>query len=239
MEILLETAPSFNIANVAYGYAKILRAAGREADVLCYDLLNILSLPEWMDGEFEVPIRDQWNPPLDDPRIKAATVTCLCGSGAFGPGTSGFPTVRRALLGCGWVDDAFGHRNDMALAGRSVRDVLAYRPLVEHCKTRFFANFDIVFDYAMAAVPPLLASACRMSPWRSEPFGIPSTSTVRSGVSLRWPIGRRRIPLLRMQLPEGSRTLELPIIRMCPYRWTRTFTVPPRRGTGDHQAFSL
>ena len=47
-----------NIANVAYGYAKILREAGSAADVLCYDLGHILSLPEWADGDFEIPVAD-------------------------------------------------------------------------------------------------------------------------------------------------------------------------------------
>ena len=52
-----------NIANVAYGYAKILREAGAAADVLCYDLTHILSLPEWADGDFEIPVADEWRPP--------------------------------------------------------------------------------------------------------------------------------------------------------------------------------
>ena len=35
-----------NLANVAYGYAKILRAGGREADVRCHDIRHLMSQPE-------------------------------------------------------------------------------------------------------------------------------------------------------------------------------------------------
>jgi SAM-dependent methyltransferase/glycosyltransferase involved in cell wall biosynthesis len=173
-----------NIANVAYGYAKILRAAGREADVLCYDLLHILSLPEWMDGEFEVPIQDEWNPPLDDPRIKAATVTLppwyrRIRSGDFWISNS----AEGRRWDCGWVDvivrasERYGPR-------WAVRpeDVLAYRPLVEALQTRFFANYDIVFGYAMAAVPLLLASRV--------PHVAVEIGTLRDTFNIDSPLGR-------------------------------------------------
>lgn len=42
-----------NIANVAYGYSKILRQAGHEADLRCHDLTHLMSQPEWDDLELD------------------------------------------------------------------------------------------------------------------------------------------------------------------------------------------
>ena len=39
-----------NIANNAYNNARIQRAHGIEADVLCYDYYHVMSTPEWEDG---------------------------------------------------------------------------------------------------------------------------------------------------------------------------------------------
>lgn len=173
-----------NIANVAYGYAKILRAAGHEADVLCYDLLHVLSLPEWMDGDFDVPIQDEWNPPLDHPGIKAATVALP-------------PWYRRIRSADFWISNSAegrcwdGEWIDVIVRASerygprwAVRpeDVLAYRPLVEALQTRFFANYDIVFDYAMAAIPPLLASRV--------PHVAVEIGTLRDTFNIDSPLGR-------------------------------------------------
>ena len=47
------TAPSTlhvsNVANVAYGYAKILNANQRPASVACHDIKHLMSQPEWDD----------------------------------------------------------------------------------------------------------------------------------------------------------------------------------------------
>ena len=59
-----------NIANVAYGYAKMLREVGAAADVLCYDPTHILSLPMWVDGDFEISVADEWRPPQDHPDLQ-------------------------------------------------------------------------------------------------------------------------------------------------------------------------
>src|SRR3954469_6123618 len=63
-----------NIANVAYGYGKILRSAGVQADVLCYDLKHILSLPEWVEGDFDSVTGDEWHPDLSRPEIASLTL---------------------------------------------------------------------------------------------------------------------------------------------------------------------
>jgi glycosyltransferase involved in cell wall biosynthesis len=40
-----------NASNVAYGYCKILRAAGHEAELRCHDIPHVMSQPEWYDLE--------------------------------------------------------------------------------------------------------------------------------------------------------------------------------------------
>lgn len=40
-----------NLANVAYGFVKLLRADGDEAEVRCHDLKHLMSQPEWDDLE--------------------------------------------------------------------------------------------------------------------------------------------------------------------------------------------
>ena len=42
-----------NLANVAYGYCKILRHSGHVADLLCHDLKHLMSQPEWDDLELD------------------------------------------------------------------------------------------------------------------------------------------------------------------------------------------
>lgn len=44
-----------NVANLAYGYADILRSGGHHSDVLCYDLDHWLSDPSSMLGFKEYP----------------------------------------------------------------------------------------------------------------------------------------------------------------------------------------
>jgi glycosyltransferase involved in cell wall biosynthesis len=45
-----------NIANNAYNNARIQRAHGIEADVLCYDYYHVMSTPEWEDGALTTPV---------------------------------------------------------------------------------------------------------------------------------------------------------------------------------------
>jgi glycosyltransferase involved in cell wall biosynthesis len=42
-----------NIANMAYGYAKMLNASGEAARVLCHDIKHVMSQPEWDDLELD------------------------------------------------------------------------------------------------------------------------------------------------------------------------------------------
>ncbi|MBM3678899.1 MAG: hypothetical protein FJW96_13625, partial [Actinobacteria bacterium] len=51
-----------NIANNAYNNAKIQRAAGIEADVLCYDYYHVMGCPEWEDADFEGDVGDPFFP---------------------------------------------------------------------------------------------------------------------------------------------------------------------------------
>ncbi len=42
-----------NLANVAYGYCKILRERGHDVDLRCHDLKHIMSQPEWDDLDLQ------------------------------------------------------------------------------------------------------------------------------------------------------------------------------------------
>ena len=42
-----------NIANNAFWSARLLREAGVEADVLCYDDYWVMSSPEWEEADFD------------------------------------------------------------------------------------------------------------------------------------------------------------------------------------------
>lgn len=42
-----------NIANVAYGYCKILNASGHEVRLLCHDINHLMSQPEWDDQDLD------------------------------------------------------------------------------------------------------------------------------------------------------------------------------------------
>lgn len=51
-----------NIANNAYVNAKIMRAIGIDADVICYDYYHMMGTPEWEAGEFEGDYGDPFFP---------------------------------------------------------------------------------------------------------------------------------------------------------------------------------
>ena len=58
----LSTLHVSNVANVAYGFAKILNASQRASSVACHDITHLMSQPEWDD----LPLNpedfpDQWN----------------------------------------------------------------------------------------------------------------------------------------------------------------------------------
>lgn len=173
-----------NIANVAYGYARIVREAGAAADVLCYDLAHVLSQPEWADGDFEIPVSDEWRAPEDHPALRQAAP----------PGwyrrirsqdhwVSGPALDRSPRLGPDWADaivrasERYGPRWSLTR-----EDVLAYAPLVDALQARFFAGYDIIFGYAYGAVPPLLAA---LTPYVPVEIG-----TLRDTVAIDGPLGR-------------------------------------------------
>jgi len=51
-----------NIANNAFLNAKLLRQAGVEADVLCYDYYHVMGTPEWEEVDLRHPYGDDYNP---------------------------------------------------------------------------------------------------------------------------------------------------------------------------------
>lgn len=62
-----------NIANNAYNNAKLLRAAGADSDVICYDNYHSMGCPEWEDAEFTGVIKDDFRPVWCDLAIKNFT----------------------------------------------------------------------------------------------------------------------------------------------------------------------
>ncbi len=51
-----------NLANVAYGYCKILEQAGDAVELRCHDLRHLMSQPEWDDLELEAEdFPDEWD----------------------------------------------------------------------------------------------------------------------------------------------------------------------------------
>lgn len=51
-----------NLANVAYGFCKILRQAGEEVELRCHDPKHLMSQPEWDDLELKAEdFPDEWN----------------------------------------------------------------------------------------------------------------------------------------------------------------------------------
>ncbi|MBT4865559.1 MAG: glycosyltransferase [Planctomycetaceae bacterium] len=51
-----------NIANNAYLNSKLLREAGLQCDVICYDYLHIMGCPEWEEADFEGGYLDDFFP---------------------------------------------------------------------------------------------------------------------------------------------------------------------------------
>jgi glycosyltransferase involved in cell wall biosynthesis len=51
-----------NIANNAFNNARIQRAAGIAADVLCYDYYHVMGTPEWEEANFDKPPEDPYFP---------------------------------------------------------------------------------------------------------------------------------------------------------------------------------
>ncbi|MFO1059711.1 MAG: hypothetical protein U1E53_22425 [Dongiaceae bacterium] len=173
-----------NIANVAYGYARILREAGTAADVLCYDLDHILSQPEWADGDFEIPVADEWRAPQDDPALRRVTppgwYRRIRSQDHWVSEPAPHGSVR---LSPDWADaivrasERYGPRWSLTRA-----EVLAYGPLVDALQARFFAGYDVIFGYAYGAVPPLLSS---LTPYVPVEIG-----TLRDIVAVDSPLGR-------------------------------------------------
>lgn len=166
-----------NIANVAYGYCKILRQSGHQASVLCYDLDHVLSQPEWMDGDFclsgvnencfdpsnmEVKI---WSPPEWYRRIKSMDY--------YGRGESENSVW---FLSEEWKQTLmrFSRRYGERWALKE-QDILSFQPLVNALSINFFQQYEIIFGYAYAAIPALLSStlpyvAVEIGTMRALPF---------------------------------------------------------------------
>jgi glycosyltransferase involved in cell wall biosynthesis len=76
-----------NIGNNSYNNAKLQRAVGIDADVLCYDYYHVMGCPEWEDASIEGEIEDTFLPTwwkldlqgFERPRwfVQGAQLTCL------------------------------------------------------------------------------------------------------------------------------------------------------------------
>ncbi len=62
-----------NIANNAYNNAKLLRSAGFDSDVLCYDYYHVMACPEWEDADFHGTIADPNRPDWTQVDLKGFT----------------------------------------------------------------------------------------------------------------------------------------------------------------------
>lgn len=176
-----------NIANVAYSYARALRKAGRDADVLCYDLNHILSMPEWADGDFELTIEDEWSPPFDHPLLQSQVIPewyrRIVSQNFWLPRGIADEQQRRRRVSEEWVahlakvSASYGPR--WALKPDDIRP---YSPLTDTLSCKFFEGYDVIFGYAYGAVPPLLASI--------EPYVPVEIGTLRDTVNIDSTLGR-------------------------------------------------
>lgn len=151
-----------NIANMAYGYAKALRSAGAEADVLCYDLTHILSMPEWYEGDFDIRIENEWAPDFSNLEVSRLSIPDWYRRIRSQDFWITDPAVvgDRRLVDAEWtstlVSEAarFGARWQLEQA-----DVQAYALLADALAVNFFPKYDVIYGYAYGAVPALLAGA--------------------------------------------------------------------------------
>ena len=173
-----------NIANVAYGYARALRQSGREANVLCYDLTHVLSMPEWADGDFEIEIKDEWDPPLDHPLLKGVRPPewySRIQSKNYWITDPAYDSPR--ILTATMVDvlvresKRYGPRWTL-----TPEDIYAYAPLTNALSTHFFCKQDVIFGYAYGAIPPLLSGI--------EPYIPVEIGTLRDTFNQDTPQGR-------------------------------------------------
>ncbi len=173
-----------NIANVAYGYARALRQSGRQANVLCYDLTHVLSMPEWADGDFEIDIEDEWAPPLDHPLLADArppewysrirSKDFWVSQPDFGSPRIVDPRMVEAL-----VQESKRYGPRWAL---TPEDIHAYVALTNALSTHFFGRHAVIFGYAYGAIPPLLSGM--------EPYVPVEIGTLRDTFNLDTPQGR-------------------------------------------------
>lgn len=186
-----------NIANVAYGYARTLRQAGRAADVVCYDLTHVLSLPEWIEGDFSIRVADEWAPPLDHPEVRRIKTplwysrirssdyyrTGAVKNAARGLNDDASGSAHARLITNAWIDvlirESRRHGPRWTL---TAADIQAYTPLVDALSGHFFHRYDAIFGYANSAVPPLLAGI--------EPYVPVEIGTMRDTVEQDTPLGR-------------------------------------------------
>lgn len=148
-----------NIANVAYGYARALRQSGREANVLCYDLTHVLSMPEWADGDFEIDIEDEWAPPLDHLLLKDVRPPkwySRIQSKDYWVTNPDFnsPRIVTEKMIAALVQESKRYGPRWTL---TPEDIHAYAPLTNALSANFFCKHDVIFGYAYGAIPPLLS----------------------------------------------------------------------------------
>jgi hypothetical protein len=174
-----------NIANVAYGYGKILRSTGVEADVLCYDLSHILSLPEWVEGDFDIQVGDEWHPDLNRREIAAIDIPQWYRRIRTADVASPSGTDTSAFWNRNWVEQIvrFSQRFGPRWTVRH-EDVAAYQLLCEKLQAHHFGRYDLIFGYAYGAVPPLLSSTL--------PYVPVEIGTLRDTVNIDSPLGRLR-----------------------------------------------
>jgi ubiquinone/menaquinone biosynthesis C-methylase UbiE/glycosyltransferase involved in cell wall biosynthesis len=154
-----------NIANMAYGYSKIMHEYQAYSDVLCYDLKHVLSLPETYEsidiankisGEF---IKDEFFADLNSlPRwYKRVEIK------------SYYNTLGRLhkskFISREWCSELtrFSKRYGKRFALKA-NDITDYRLLTNVLSGYFLYQYDLVFAYAYAAVPMLLHAQTQYIP---------------------------------------------------------------------------
>ena len=172
-----------NIANVAYGYGKILRGIGVQADVLCYDLTHILSLPEWVEGDFDAVVQDEWHPDLSRPEITSISLPEWYRRVRSQEYRLSMESSPAATFDRQWIEAVVRASNRYGPRW-TIRheDIVAYQPLCQTLEAHFFRGYDLIFGYAYGAVPPLLTSLV--------PYVPVEIGTLRDTVNIDSPLGR-------------------------------------------------
>lgn len=122
-----------NIANMAYGYSRILRESGFESDVLCYDLDHWLSDPSSSIGFKGYPDWFKRTKTIDFLNRKDRA---------------------KEELSKDWLEAL--QRYSFRLGEVSLEEISAYKGYVDAFQEEFFEKYDVIYGYAYGAIPPLL-----------------------------------------------------------------------------------